>query len=154
MKIQISSERIIKDALTVWDQHGPNVDVVMDPKNLSFRPGSVKEIFALHVLDHLFPEEAMQALKNWHQCLEPGGSLYVLVDDFEYLARAFVGGDFTIELFNQMHNHPMQFTKEYLVEVLKRTGIHENNQTIWYESIPDLLPKKHYEILIVAKKHE
>lgn len=151
IKIQISPKRIIKDAMTVWNEPGPEVDVVMEPKNLTFRPGSVEAIYSFHVLDHLFPSEIKQALNNWHGLLGPGGKLFALVDDFEYICRGFVGGDVDIETINAIHNHPSQFTRDHLIAQLKYTGFGEDKQIIWFEA-PAFMPKAHYELLIEATK--
>lgn len=151
IKIQITPKRIIKDAMTVWNEPGPEVDIVMDPKTLTFRPESVGAIYAFHVLDHLFPSEIKPALDNWRRCLGSGGKLFVLVDDFEYICRGFVGGDVSIEMINDLHSHPTQFSRDYLIAQLKLCGFGEDKQIIWFES-PDFMPKAHYELLIEAKK--
>lgn len=151
MRIQISDIKIVKDATVIWDQHGPEVDIVMDVKKLTFKPGSVTEIFAFHVLDHLFPHEIVEALSNWKQCLVPGGKIYMVVDDFEYIARAFVGGDIPIDLYNRDHAHPTQFTKDSLVQYLKNAGFKDDNCAIWFQDVPGLFPKKVYELVLDAK---
>lgn len=154
MKIQLSPKKMIKDALCVWNEHGPEVDVVMDLKNLTFAPGSIDVIFTFHVLDHLFSDEVPAALANWKKCLVKDGDLFLLVDDFEYIARAVVGGDIPIELFNEQHAHAMQFSQETLIKQIAAAGFPSEKSVIWYESEIDLFKKKHYELLIVAKKHE
>ncbi len=152
MKIQISPERTIDGYTTVWPQAGPDVDIVMDPKALTFRPGSLDEICTFHVLDQLFIDEARTALRNWFACLKPGGRLYITVDDFEYVARAFVGGDISIDMFNEHHSHATQFDQKLLGTLLLTTGFLEPNIAIWFEGVPDLFKKKHYEIVISAQK--
>lgn len=137
--------------MTVWNEPGLEVDVVMEPKNLTFRPGSVEAIYTFHVLDHLFPSEIKPAIENWYKCLGSGGKLFVLVDDFEYVCRGFVGGDINIEIINDLHNHPMQFSRDHLIAQLKHAGFGEDKQVIWFES-PDFMKKAHYELLIEATK--
>lgn len=153
MKIQLSEHRILPDALTVWGHAGPEVDIVMDLKNLTFRPGSITEMHAFHVLDHLFPEEGKAALANWYQMLAPGAKIHSLQDDFEYVARAFVGGDISPEIFNDLHNHPTQCTKEYLVPFFHAAGFLEADVSIWLSGAPDGVEKKHYEFILTAKRH-
>lgn len=154
MKIQLSPTRIIKDAITVWSQPGPEADVLMDLKNLTFRPGSVMELYAFHVLDHLFPEEAAVALKNWFSCLAIGGEIYVSNDDFEYIARAFVGGDISIDLFNDLHNHPHQCTNGNVIKMMKDAGFKEEHIVVWYGGEPKGILKNHFETVLTAKKYE
>lgn len=152
MKIQLSQTRIIPDAMVVWSEHGPEVDMVMDLKNLSFAPGSVEMMFAFHVSDHLFPEEVASAMQNWRKCLAPGALLYLLVDDFEYICRGFVGGDLSIDLINDQYNHPTQFTRDAGAAYLRQAGFKDENISVWLVSeMPGLFKKKHYELVIQAK---
>lgn len=152
MKIQLSDKRIIKDAVTVFSHPGPEVDIVMDLKNLTFRPESISEIYAFHITDHLFPEEAEEAIKNWSQCLSPGGQVHLMNDDFEYLTRAYVGGDISIDLFNNLHNHPCQCTRDNLTDMLEKGGFKREDVVIWYSGNPEGMEKKHYEFILTAKK--
>jgi len=153
MKIQLSDKRIVKNVMTIWSHEGPEVDLVMDLKNLTFRPGSIEEIYAFHVLDNLFPDEGEQALRNWNRLLRTNGKLHVLNDDFEYVNRAFLGGDIDIEVFNNLHNHPCQCTQKSVVDALARAGFNENNVVIWYISKPDSIEKKHYEFMLTGNKN-
>ncbi len=150
MKIELSPVKIVPGALTVWSEHTPDVDVVMDLKNLTFKPGSVDEIYSFHVLDHMFLDEAVQAISNWKKCLKVKSKMYIVVDDFEYVARAFVGGDISIELFNDLHCHPSQYTRDNLLDVLKKGGFIENKINIWFADVAGLFAKKHYELVLDA----
>lgn len=139
--------------MTVWQDAGPEVDVVMDLKALTFRPGSVKMLVVHHVLDRLFEDEAIAALKNWFDCLEKGGKLYIVADDFEYIARAFVGGDIDIGIFNRNHGHASQWDRKSLGDAIIGTGFPEAHVKIWFgEGIPDLIDRRHYELVIEATK--
>lgn len=152
MKLQISNKRIIPDAVTVWSVPGPEVDVVMDLKNLTFRPESITQLYVFHVIDHMFPDENIIALKNWRSLLTVNSTMHLLNDDFEYLARAFVGGDISIDLFNEMHNHPCQCTTDNLIEMLKLAGFNESEIVKWYSGSPDGMTKQHFEFILTAKK--
>ena len=152
MKIQISPTRILPGYLTIWNQPGPEVDLVMDVRKLTFRPGSLEEIFSPHVLDHIFPEEINDTLSNWHECLMPNGKLFILINDFEYICRGFVGGDIDINLINKEYCCPTFFNKENSVGFLRQAGFIEDNLVIWYESIPEKINKRPFELLFEAKK--
>ena len=152
MKIQLSQERIAPEHLTVWNAHGPSVDMVMDLKHLTFRKDSIEQVCAFHVLDGLFPDEVKTAITNWRECLKPGGKLYIVVDDFEYIARAFVGGDISLEVFNEHHAHPTQFDRKALGDLLISSGFPEPGVKIWFDGVAGLFPKKHYELIIEATK--
>lgn len=152
MKIQLSQTRIVKDHMTIWQDAGPGVDMTMDLKNLSFRPGSIDQICAFHVLDYMFPEEAIAALRNWYSCLKDGGMLYIVTDDFEYVTRAFIGGDIDIGVFNRNHSHATQFDRKSLGDLLIASGFPEPDISVWFADVPNLFPKQHYELVISAKK--
>lgn len=147
MKIELSPVKIVPGAITVWSEQSPEVDIVMDLKNLTFKPGSVDEIYSFHVLDHLFIDEGVAAVSNWKKCLKPEAKLFIIVDDFEYVARAFVGGDISIELFNDLHSHPSQYTRENLLSLIKKCGYSENKTNIWFQDVTGLFKKKHYELV-------
>jgi len=151
-KIELSPIRTIPDAVTVWQEPGPEVDLVMDLKALTFRPESVKLIVAHHVLERLFPDEADAALRNWHSCLAKGGKLYVINDDFEYVARAFIGGDIDIGIFNRNHAHATQWDRKLMGDTLISIGFPEPSVKVWFGDIGDFIKRKHYELLIEATK--
>lgn len=155
IKIQLSPIRMVKDAITIWSEVGPEVDIVMDLKKLTFRPGSIEEIYSFHVLDHLFPEETSIAISNWKNCLKIGGKLWSIVDDFEHTTRAFIGGDISIELFNNLYSHPSQFSRDSLVSELKKGGFKEEKITVWFaENVAEKFIKKNDEIVLESTKNE
>jgi len=147
MKIQFSNKRIIHDAVTVWYEAGPEVDMVMDLKALTFRPGSLDAIYSFHVLDHFFPDEARKALVCWKMCLKPKGMLYLVVDDFELLTRSFISGDFPVDFFNDNFSHPMYFTRDNLLVYCIEAGFKPDSPTIWYGDIPDQFKKAKFELV-------
>lgn len=153
-KIQISPVRKIKDMMTVWSEPGPEVDVVMDLQNLTFRPGSISEIYAFHVVDHLFPEQGIRAIKNWNECLSVEGKLHLLNDNFEYICRAFIGGEISIDLYNDIHNHPCQLTRDNLIAMLKKGQFIEDGMVFWIEGAPAGMPKQHFEFILTATKKQ
>ena len=73
-------------------QPGEYVDFVADCTDLSqFAAGSVAEIYASHVLEHLgYLDELPQALKECNRVLADGGALAVSVPDLEALCRLFL----------------------------------------------------------------
>ena len=73
-------------------QPGPNVDHVGDAVDLSrFADATFSEIYASHVLEHFsYNGPLLQALKQWHRVLVPGGVMRLSVPDLEVLAELFL----------------------------------------------------------------
>lgn len=152
MKIQLSPRRIIKDVMTVWYEPGPEVDVVMDLKNLTFADNSIDAIYSFHVLGSCFDKEINQALFNWRKLLKLGSELYVVVDDIDFLARSLVGGDINVDMFNANHSRPSYFTRDSIIKSLNSVGFLSDNVRLWYVDVPDLFMKQPFELVISAKK--
>jgi len=73
-------------------QAGPDVDFVGDCTDLGrFADGSVQEIYASHVLEHLsYQDRLPRALGELYRVLRPGGAAMISVPDLEVLCRLFL----------------------------------------------------------------
>ena len=73
-------------------QPGADVDYVGDCTDLrQFPDGTVDEIYASHVLEHVaYDVPLRRALAEFHRVLRPGGSASISVPDFEILCRLFL----------------------------------------------------------------
>ena len=73
-------------------QPGPAVDRVGDCADLSaFADGSVEDIYASHVLEHLgYAQKLPAALREWHRVLRKGGRARISVPDLDVLCRLFL----------------------------------------------------------------
>jgi predicted SAM-dependent methyltransferase len=60
-------------------------------KPLPFSDGSVAAIYASHVLEHLYHEEAQRLVKESLRVLAKGGILRVVVPDLEAIIREYIG---------------------------------------------------------------
>ena len=60
-------------------------------KPLPFSDGSVAAIYASHVLEHLYREEAQRVVKESLRVLAKGGVLRVVVPDLEAIVREYLG---------------------------------------------------------------
>jgi len=71
---------------------GPGVDYVGDCSELdAFDDGSVEEIYASHVLEHLsYVGQLPRALVGFRRVLRSGGRAMISVPDFEVICRLFV----------------------------------------------------------------
>jgi predicted SAM-dependent methyltransferase len=73
---------------------GDHVDFVGDASDLSrFADGSIKNIYASHVLEHFsYSREVLPCLKEWNRVLDPAGKLFLSVPNLDVLCRLFVSG--------------------------------------------------------------
>ena len=73
-------------------QPGSGVDYIGDCSDLSrIADGSVDEIYASHVLEHLgYAERLPRALAEMHRVLKKGGSAKISVPDLDVLCRLFI----------------------------------------------------------------
>ncbi len=152
VNIDLSPKRLTPDALVIWQAQTPETNLTMDLKALTLRPDSVDQIIAYHVMDQLFHDEAIEALRNWQTCLKKGGKLYLVTDDFEYIARAFVGGDIDIGIFNRNHSHASQWDRQSLGEAILSLNFPEPTTKIWFDHVPNVLQKNHYELIMETIK--
>lgn len=63
-----------------------------DVRSLPFRDGSVDEIRASHVLEHIHYRDAQPTLEHWFNVLKPGGIIRIAVPDFDKIVGLYVEG--------------------------------------------------------------
>jgi predicted SAM-dependent methyltransferase len=114
---------------------GPEIDVVADVADLSgFADGSVDEVYASHVFEHLSMGRVGPALLGVHRIIKPGGIFRIAVPDLERLAmiilddhvstygvweacRRIFGGD-----MDQNDRHGCGFTADTMTAALEQSG--------------------------------
>ncbi len=115
-----------------WSQE--RKDLAADILALPFRPGSVDEIYASHVIEHLPRTAASRALAHWIQLLRPGGKLAVECPNLEEVCRNFLAADerhrqgwWIYVLYGLQHHagefHLMNYTPASLQSVLQQAGL-------------------------------
>ncbi|HEV8479185.1 MAG TPA: methyltransferase domain-containing protein [Candidatus Eisenbacteria bacterium] len=67
-------------------------DIVTNVRELPMlADGTVDEIRLSAVYEHLYRPERLEAIREWHRVLRPGGMLHIsYVPDFDVIARAFL----------------------------------------------------------------
>lgn len=117
-------------------QPGDGVDFVGDCADLGrFANGSVDEIYASHVLEHLgYQSHLPRALKEFWRVLKPGGVARISVPDFEVLCRQFLDPRATHEdrfhcmrmafggQIDEFDFHHVGLTHEFLSQYLYAAG--------------------------------
>jgi predicted SAM-dependent methyltransferase len=78
------------------------VDFVGDVCDMSqFPEGSIEEIYASHVLEHISQSKMMSTLEGLYRVLEPGGKLKISVPDLDVLCRSMLDPNLTPD--NKFH---------------------------------------------------
>lgn len=75
------------------DLHDKRAHIIMDITKLDFDDGTVQEILASHVFEHLNPYHAVDILKEWLRVLKPGGKLAMEMPNLEELCKKFINAD-------------------------------------------------------------
>ncbi len=68
---------------------GWHLEYVQNAAKLPFRDGSVDEIYASHVLEHVEVGRLLSTLQDWHRVLKPGGRLEVHVPHTAQIMQNF-----------------------------------------------------------------
>jgi predicted SAM-dependent methyltransferase len=136
---------------------GPGIDVVCSIMELSrhFDADSADEIMLRHVLEHVSPDNAQIALKEFYKVLKPGGHVRVIVPDIIFHARQLLGlvkstaedqrrhayaglyGWRRTELGGDQHDaHHWGYDERELTEFLTKAGfqrLHRSNEMrVWH----------------------
>lgn len=120
-------------------QRGPQVDFEGSIVDLgAFSDGSVEEVYASHVLEHLgYQTELLGALKEVHRVLRPGGRFYLSVPDLEVLCQLFLVPNLDINsrfhimriMFGGQTDdydfHYVGLTEAFIADYLQRAGFTE-----------------------------
>lgn len=152
--IQLTPQKVIKDATCVWSKHTDDTDIQMDLDKLTFKEGSLDNIFSFNVLDHFFMNECVDAVKNWRSCLKKNGELFITVKSFEEISRKYIGGEILIDDINSAYALPCHFDRQNLVNILTSAGFVEDKMKFWFGEVPNLFKGKDFDLIISATKHE
>lgn len=153
MKLQISPTKRVEDAMVIWHEKGPEVDLVMDPRGyqgLTMKEGSIKAIYAFNILGLAEPKQILPILENFYRLLEAGGELYVIEMDFDYINRAYLSADLSLAEFNNDFRRKTYLNQQELVRMMDKIGFPEKEQRAWYDN--PQFKKAHYEMIISGKK--
>jgi hypothetical protein len=107
-------------------------DLLCDVLDLPYKPGTVDEIYAGHLLEHFHFEDGKKALAYWFSLLKPGGKIAVTVPDYDFLVKKYCENpnpDALIEFNNlfiysgvQPSPHLFAYSADLLERVMKESG--------------------------------
>jgi predicted SAM-dependent methyltransferase len=120
------------------DKNGRNVvDVRADIRKLDmFDNGTVDEILAVNVIDHIGLNELSQVIARWRSLLKPEGQLIIDVGDAKLNAKAVLDANSREELEwalryvychgrDEHDSHHWGYTSEYLKDLMQDWGFKE-----------------------------
>ena len=88
MKLNLGCGRDIKEGYLNTDVRKTHPSVLLsDIINLPFKNGSIEEIFACDILEHVSYRKTKDILKEWHRVLQPGGKLFIQSPHLESLCK-------------------------------------------------------------------
>lgn len=109
---------------------------------LEYKPETVDEIRASHVLEHFSHRQVKDVLANWIGCLKPGGLLRIAVPDFKWVAEHYLKGEpIDVQLFamgdqqDADNFHKSAFDEELLRETMIDLGLERIG--FWKSEIKD-----------------
>jgi len=103
-----------------------------DATKLDYADGTVDEVYASHVLEHIHHSKTLTTIKEWVRVLKPGGRLRIAVPNIEQVIKKFQAGDIPPELLSMwLHGtadvdhdrHQAEFTYAYLEQIFRRLGL-------------------------------
>lgn len=108
-------------------------DVVHDIRNpLPYEAGSVDEILAKDLLEHVGYREVLRVLKDWFRVLKPNGKIYIQVPDMTAISQKILEGklkgwwEISYWVYGGQeygdNTHRSGFTIESLNELLTQVG--------------------------------
>lgn len=101
-------------------------------QKLDYADGSVDEIYASHVLEHIHHSKTHEAVREWVRVLRPGGRIRIAVPDSARIAQQAASGVMPMNLYSAwMHGshdvdtdrHQAEFNREHLESLLRGLGI-------------------------------
>ena len=99
MKLNIGGESIKEGWKILNIQKKPGVDFVGDISNLDqFKDGSVDEIYASHVIEHVDQNNIEKTLKGIYRVLGKNGKIYISVPDMDILCKIFIDSKSTLDM--------------------------------------------------------
>ena len=91
LNIGCGSQRL--DGYINIDRYSRYSQIKTSAERLPFKDGSVEEIYASHIIEHLAPSALNDTLNEWCRVLKPGGQIVLRCPNFELYLREWLEGD-------------------------------------------------------------
>jgi predicted SAM-dependent methyltransferase len=154
MNIQIAPKKMIKDTFVVWPWGGEEVDLITDLRHeyLGLKAESAKAIYVYNFLGMCRPEEIQDIIENLKSILKPGGKLFIIEQDFDYITRSYVSGDLPLNELNKDFNRETFLSQEECTKILHNNGFLSSEQQIWKDR--KMFNAEHYQFILSGVKQE
>ena len=110
-------------------------------KRLKFKDDSVDYIYSSHMLEHLYPKEAISFLLECRRVLKEGGTLRLLLPDLEFEAKKYLkhlgnkdaAKEFSLTIYaanskkGSINGHKWMYDKYGVKSLLKKMGFRKVN---------------------------
>ena len=130
-------------------QEYPHVNIIQDitqEMDHLFAPGTVDEIYACHVLEHIPRAQVITTLCHWQNLLKIGGKLRLAVPDFEAVVELYRQDPLLLQtsLFGLLYGgqrniwdfHTIAYDFANMQRLLKQLGFADVERYQWQDFLP------------------
>lgn len=112
-------------------------DIRLDATALPFRDRSIRAVYAHHILEHIYREQALATVVEWARVLIPGGILSVVIPDWRHLFSMVELGDYVMRdkfLFGHDDSrgpyqpHRSAWSADEVAQTLRAAGLRDVTQ--------------------------
>jgi predicted SAM-dependent methyltransferase len=142
-KVQVGSgENYLKDFINIDGNFQRKVDYLLDVRvGLPFPKHSIDFIYSCHMLEHVYIEEAISILKEFHFCLNDGGIVRLTLPDYNHVKK-IISGESSTSFPRHFHSregmainflfcdgqHKYAYTSEVINELALEIGFSKTTQ--------------------------
>lgn len=86
------ADKKVRDHINVDARQTKATDLVSEAWDLKvFADNTVASIYTRHMIEHLEPDDAAKALKEWYRVLKPGSVAHIICPDLVFHAKQYLG---------------------------------------------------------------
>lgn len=113
MRVEIGAGERPAPGFLAVDVNPRTAGVLAGALDLPFRSGSIEEIRAVDVLEHISYRDTDRALAEWARVLRPGAPIYVQVPDADKIMRWYVAGDSRLRALDVVRPCPLMLGAQW-----------------------------------------
>jgi predicted SAM-dependent methyltransferase len=141
MKLNLGCGPDIKDGYINIDTCALDSRVIIqDVRNLNFDDGSVDEIFAKDIIEHMSIEDFKISIKNWSKICKPGAQLFIQTICWDSIIKAYYANVWDLETVIYM----LFAGKNWVDGISRNEDFHKSVYSL--ELLNDILSKNKFSI--------